>query len=477
MECKVFYSWQSDCPNSTNRGFIGDALEKAAKEIHKDDSIQVEPVIDRDTQGVAGSPDIANTIFNKIRECQVFVCDVSIINNGSDGRLTPNPNVLVELGFAVGVLGWDRVVLVMNTAFGEIESLPFDLRMRRITSYTLPAKVESKADMRRALEGKLGTALREIVSRVEMTVVESTPATPSIGEQAIAALENSQPKAPVLARKYLSWLVKELDRLFPKYKEYRLDLLLTQAVEPTQALVSEFSTFAEAIVTTNNIEIAKAAYEGFAPILERYKYSSDYIGPIQRTEFDFYRFLGHELFVSFFSAFLADQRWALITELLSMELYISNAYQNKPKAVLFTYASSYVETFKTIRDREKLNRLSLHADVLNKRHTESSLAKIVPAQSFMEADFFLYLAIPHAQLALGNWHPWSALYLDRLPSYLAKAASHRFAEQLLSPLNAPNVQALRDRVSDCISRLQESYRSGCPIILEEFDPQTIGSRQ
>jgi hypothetical protein len=54
----VFYSWQSDLPNATNRGFIGQALEAAAKALKNDDSLQVEPVIDRDTTGVPGSPNI-----------------------------------------------------------------------------------------------------------------------------------------------------------------------------------------------------------------------------------------------------------------------------------------------------------------------------------------------------------------------------------------------------------------------------------
>ncbi|HEY1376485.1 MAG TPA: hypothetical protein VGF55_06805 [Gemmataceae bacterium] len=31
----VFYSWQSDLPNATNRGFIQDALERAARDIRK----------------------------------------------------------------------------------------------------------------------------------------------------------------------------------------------------------------------------------------------------------------------------------------------------------------------------------------------------------------------------------------------------------------------------------------------------------
>jgi len=57
----VFYSWQSDLPNATNRSFIQEALETVAKAIKADDTVDVEPVIDRDTQGVAGAPDIAKT--------------------------------------------------------------------------------------------------------------------------------------------------------------------------------------------------------------------------------------------------------------------------------------------------------------------------------------------------------------------------------------------------------------------------------
>ncbi len=80
MKNKVFYSWQSDLPNGTKCSFIEAALRKAAEEVANDDTVDVEPVIDRDTAGIAGSPDISSTIFAKIREAHVFVADVSIIN-------------------------------------------------------------------------------------------------------------------------------------------------------------------------------------------------------------------------------------------------------------------------------------------------------------------------------------------------------------------------------------------------------------
>ena len=96
MQRIIFYSWQSDLPNSCNRGFIQHALENATKEIASDNTIAVEPVIDRDTQGVPGSPDIASTIFAKIIATDVFVADISITSRPTGGRQAPNPNVLID---------------------------------------------------------------------------------------------------------------------------------------------------------------------------------------------------------------------------------------------------------------------------------------------------------------------------------------------------------------------------------------------
>ncbi len=101
----VFYSWQSWTDAGANRNFIEDCLERAIKEIRKDDSLRLDPVIDRDVQGVPGSADIANTILSKIAEADVFVADVSFVNDLAPGRRTPNPNVLMELGYALAKLG------------------------------------------------------------------------------------------------------------------------------------------------------------------------------------------------------------------------------------------------------------------------------------------------------------------------------------------------------------------------------------
>lgn len=173
---KVFYSWQSDLPPRTNWSFIEDALKKAAKAIAKQD-LGIEPVIDRDTQDVTGSPDIAQTIFDKICTADVFVADVSVINGppNEGGRPTPNPNVLVELGYAAAVLSWERVIPVNNLAFGRVEELPFDIRGRRVIKYSLSldASDEERSKAKQALSGLLTHRLREIHTQVQKKAAEA----------------------------------------------------------------------------------------------------------------------------------------------------------------------------------------------------------------------------------------------------------------------------------------------------------------
>ena len=59
----IFYSWQSDIPSRLNRNIIEDALNRALKAIRRDETESLEPVLDRDTSGVPGSPSISDTIF------------------------------------------------------------------------------------------------------------------------------------------------------------------------------------------------------------------------------------------------------------------------------------------------------------------------------------------------------------------------------------------------------------------------------
>ena len=188
---KVFYSWQSDLPGNTNRNFINKCIDEAVKLCNQ--AVEgIEIIADRDTKGLTGSPNITQTIFNKIDECDLFIADVSIINaynvdeivtkddidqykkdadkhksetdNISNLRYSPNPNVLIELGYAVKCLGWERVICLINTDYGEIEKLPFDLEHQRVTSYSL--KDNDKEAVRKNLKGIICSTILELSTNI-----------------------------------------------------------------------------------------------------------------------------------------------------------------------------------------------------------------------------------------------------------------------------------------------------------------------
>lgn len=159
----VFYSWQSDLPKGTNWTFIETCLNKAIKELRAEaPQLQLDPCLDRDTAKVPGSPDIAATILDKIDNCHAFVCDLSIVQGGQ--RSMPNPNVVFELGYAVKRLGWDRVVCVANEHFGPVESLPFDVRQRRVKCYTLSPETTDRTETAKSLTRDLRRELETILT-------------------------------------------------------------------------------------------------------------------------------------------------------------------------------------------------------------------------------------------------------------------------------------------------------------------------
>ncbi|WP_083531851.1 hypothetical protein [Anaerotignum neopropionicum] len=69
MRHKIFLSWQSDLPNSSNRNFIENSINKALKEVKKEKNYILDLSIDRDTLNNGGAPDITESIFRNIDMC------------------------------------------------------------------------------------------------------------------------------------------------------------------------------------------------------------------------------------------------------------------------------------------------------------------------------------------------------------------------------------------------------------------------
>ena len=163
MTKNIFYSWQSDLPNNLNRGFIESCIETAIQQLSTE-NIHLEIAIDRDTMGVPGTPDITKEIFDKISDSHIFIADISFVDNNSEKRRFCNPNVLIELGYAANVVGWDNIICVFNSQFGNVEELPFDLRHRRPVQYKITNAGDKTKD-RESLKKLFVAAISSILNK------------------------------------------------------------------------------------------------------------------------------------------------------------------------------------------------------------------------------------------------------------------------------------------------------------------------
>jgi hypothetical protein len=459
----VFYSWQSDLPNATNRGLILDALERAVKKVSADHSLTVEPVVDRDTQDVLGAPDIADTILEKIEKATAFVADVSIINPGT-GRPAPNPNVLIELGYALALrtLGKSRIVLIMNTANAPVESLPFDLRSKRVLTYHLPSGAENKPEQRKKLQEGLEAALRSIIGATPAQELLTLPL-PSV--KALQSIEDGADSQGPYCAKVVPGIAKRISELTPELVREKIDQWdeqLVQAIQQSLPLVTDFARVAEAGAIHNSPQAALGLFRGFAPLFTQYNLPPTFSGSFYEVQFDLPKFIGHELVVTLFAALIAEQRWQMVTDLCRATVAIPNAstrYSSETQ-VSCLYASEYVKLLDHRNQRLRLNRVSLHADILKERHEGGELGELSPWRQFQDADVFLYL---RSALALKNfslfdvWRPWSAALLAGTPGFLLEATYRDKAEELLEPLGVKNLDELRSRLKERLPGLVQIF--------------------
>lgn len=141
---KIFYSWQSDLPGSKTRNFIRGCIDEAIALAEESEAIDAER--DEATAGVTGSPNIVTTLFDKIDDCDLFIADISLCFTGiqNNKKKSPNPNVMLELGYASKRLGWERIICLCNVDYGR--EYPFDIAHNRISNFSFEGKTRKEVE-------------------------------------------------------------------------------------------------------------------------------------------------------------------------------------------------------------------------------------------------------------------------------------------------------------------------------------------
>jgi len=279
------------------------------------------------------------------------------------------------------------------------------------------------------------------------------------------------------ARAFVKWCIAELDSSAPDFtQEAERDDLIVEAIDNTKHIATEFASVAEIISARNARDAARIVYKGFGEILSRYnpKPSS---GGHYTTDWDYYKFAGHELFVMFFAFLIRDECWPIVAELLGQGIPVSNPRGHTPDVEPYTSVSEYLESLAHRNKRLKLSRVSVHADLLKARHSEGELGNLAPMRQFVDGDFFLFLrSVLHLRPSrYPGWRPWSTLYIDRA-QFLLEARYEQYARKLLAPLGIDDIQTLRAGVREGRTHLKALFKQA-PFFdpLSGFDPTEIGT--
>jgi hypothetical protein len=145
--------------------------------------------LDHDTKGETGWTDIADSIFKKIDAATVFVGDVTPVGKSTKKtrkrpRAIMNPNVAIEVGYAIKARTWSNCLGVMNLAYGSVDDLPFDIHRTRSwpVTYTLSegATSEEIAEARKKLADAFYLRLRPFLSKVQEKVEEQFERMPAV---------------------------------------------------------------------------------------------------------------------------------------------------------------------------------------------------------------------------------------------------------------------------------------------------------
>lgn len=234
---KVFWSWQSDTPGNIGRHFIRKVLEDALGQLKTEDELE-EPErnelhLDHDRKGVPGSPDLAQAILEKIESSSVFIADVTPVGKTEKDKALINSNVAIELGYALSFVQDSGLLMVLNEAYGERNSLPFDLRHKAGPIVFKLSTISTKEEIAKEhskMVGVFRTALRDCLEAKRSSVGHASKKSHDEINTIRSPAEYFEPEE-ILARRRLPGLQDDA-LCYRSRKLIYLRVIPTEAMEP-----------------------------------------------------------------------------------------------------------------------------------------------------------------------------------------------------------------------------------------------------
>lgn len=320
----------------------------------------------------------------------------------------------------------------------------------------------------------------ELLGRLE-SIAPTTGISPSIPDVRRALATSEEPVGPIYSE-FLAHLFSDLQSSRPDFSKFSdYDEAIVDQIYRGLPLLQRFIDAALLAAKYSNASAAEELYSFFGKVLTTYALPDGFSGSYRETDFDGFRFIGYEMFVTFIATLIRNDHWSLLGQLLSQDIFMDK--KDKGGYYPFTRINRYVASLDEIRNnRLGTRRISVMGDMLKDRYTNSQLTELISHQEFLEADYFLFMRTVSQQENLeypGDvWCPRACVWLDRPPSYILKAESKRFLEHMLPATGFSDGDTFIKNFSSKHGVFTRYFQSGWKDDpLEYFDTKKLGQRK
>jgi hypothetical protein len=236
--------------------------------------------------------------------------------------------------------------------------------------------------------------------------------TRSRANRAVELLKSGSPLARGATEEYFSVFAESLESFrlpVEKLKEQGFDDLIIQNIDAFLPYRDEFITVVSTIArypTSDDDRLLRGFFERSLPYMFRPKSISQW----NQWFWDNFKFIVHEMFLYAIAFLLKHERFDVALNLMSQGYYVGDLAENRRNSMEpFSIFDQHLESLDHRKQRLKLNRFSLRADMLEKRSHASGM----PMNGLMQADFvlFLYEALTSLkEKRMQSWSPETLLY-------------------------------------------------------------------
>lgn len=305
-------------------------------------------------------------------------------------------------------------------------------------------------DRPRYVKPKLGNVPESILN-----TRPTATATQSRARRAEEAIRQNSASAPGYIREYSDSFIGEIKTLGPQEdKDQPFDEAVLSSVNAIRPYIRQLI---EIVVTSARFSTDARIWDQVLAIHEnlgRLMFRSPDITRWNTQQFDPYRILAHEAFVSMIGITLDEERFDLTEAALGRPYLVQdNEGLSRVSTSNFTVFYQYAESLEHRNQRLKLNRISLQADVLKEAHPRGNTPEF---ESLMQADLFLYLRSWNSD-HYRNWYPLSLVYAERFNPFpvFARSESKAYFDRIKNALKVDSVE----RLKAIISEINNSSRS------------------